>query len=111
MPYWEHALKFNIEHIYPNQLTNLMQDLVSAPIFVPCDVLMPHLACRINTYLNQLAYDQITYGEFEAYLHDLKDLIRLAILKNEITDKQLLQRTIDVLNKLISDGLIPILTT
>lgn len=108
MSKWE-GIKFDTEKIDPDQLIKLIEELTNSPQINPSDSIMYHISDRIPTYLNQLAQGQITYGEFESYIYDIKGLIYVTILKDEVSNTALLQKSLDVIGKLLINGAITLM--
>ena len=64
---------------------------------------------KMEGYLKQLAAGQISKGQFENYMQDIKDLTEMQMLKMSVAGKASAQRLSDGIVTLIFDGLMKLL--
>ena len=103
-------LKFDESKITLQQVSDVVVELLSTTARRPSDEVTRYLANKIETYLVQLAHEQITQEEFESYMIDLQDIIALHSLKEDVEQKALLQKTMEIVSKLLLKGAVSVMT-
>ena len=101
--YWDELLKFDSNKLSNNELSILIEGLRKEAGF------LKQQGDRLDLYLIQLGDNIITEKEFRSLMLDIKDLTELELIRQRVKNIALAQKTLDVLGKLLIQGVVSVI--